>query len=62
VVTFSLYQGIQKRSYPQHCFTSLNASHLDVHLDYSDSKAPPCEDYLYSDPDCPIEVLVYDQR
>ncbi len=28
-----------------------NASPPDVHIDYSDSQVPPCEDYLYSDPD-----------
>jgi len=26
-----------------------------VHIDYSDSQVPPCEDYLYTDPDYPIE-------
>ena len=27
-----------------------------VHIDYSDSQIPPCEDYLYTDPDDPIEA------
>jgi len=35
-----------------------NASPLDVHIDYSDSQVPPCEDYLYRDPDYPIEASV----
>ena len=26
-----------------------------VHIDYSDSQVPLCEDYLYTDPDYPIE-------
>ncbi len=26
----------------------------DFHIDYSDSQVPPCEDYLYCDPDYPI--------
>jgi hypothetical protein len=28
-----------------------NTSPLNIHIDYSDSKVPPCEDYLYCDPD-----------
>jgi len=28
----------------------------NVHIDYSDSQAPPCEDYLYYDPDYPLEA------
>jgi hypothetical protein len=35
-----------------------NASLPDVHIDYSDSQVPPCEDYLYSDPDYSIEASV----
>jgi hypothetical protein len=35
-----------------------NASPPDVHIDYSDSQVPPCEDYLYRDPDYPIEASV----
>ena len=35
-----------------------NASPPDAHIDYSDSQVPPCEDYLYSDPDYPIEASV----
>lgn len=27
-----------------------------VHIDYSDSQVPPCEDDLYYDPDYPIEA------
>ena len=33
-----------------------NMPQPNVHIDYSDSQAPPCEDYLYCDPDYPIEV------
>jgi len=28
----------------------------NVHIDYSDSQAPPCEDYLFGDPDYSIEA------
>jgi len=28
-----------------------NAPPPEVHIDYSDSQVPPCEDYLYSDLD-----------
>jgi hypothetical protein len=35
-----------------------NASPPDLHIDYSDSQLPPCEDYLYSDPDYPVEASV----
>ena len=28
-----------------------NMPQPNVHIDYSDSQAPPCEDYLYCDPD-----------
>ncbi|MFO8088725.1 MAG: hypothetical protein R6U13_02720 [Desulfatiglandaceae bacterium] len=31
----------------------------NVHIDYSNSQVPPCEDDLYYDPDYPIEA--YDQ-
>ena len=30
----------------------------DAHIDYSDSQVPACEDYLYSDPDYPVEASV----
>ena len=30
-----------------------NASPLNIHIDYLDSQ-PPCEDYLYYDPDYPV--------
>jgi len=33
-----------------------NAPPMHVHLDYSDSQIPPCEDQLYKDPDYPIEA------
>ena len=33
-----------------------NAPPPNVHIDYSDSQVPPCDEYLYSDPDYPIEV------
>ena len=35
-----------------------NALLPDVHIDYSDSQVPPSDDYLYSDPDYPIEASV----
>ena len=35
-----------------------NASPPNVHIDYSDSQVPPCEDYLYIDPDYSIEASV----
>jgi hypothetical protein len=28
----------------------------DFHIDYSDSQVPPCEDYLFHDPEYPIEA------
>jgi hypothetical protein len=33
-----------------------NAPPVHIHLDYSDSQIPPSEDYLYKDPDFPIEI------
>jgi len=36
----------------------VNASPPDVYIDYSDFQVPPCEDYLYRDPDYPIETSV----
>ena len=33
-----------------------NAPPVECHIDYSDSQVPPCEDYLYCDPDYPIET------
>ena len=33
-----------------------NAPPVYIHLDYSDSQIPPSEDYLYKDPDFPIET------
>jgi hypothetical protein len=40
----------------------------DVHIDHvyfeksrKDSQVPACEDYLYSDPDYPVEASVYEQ-
>ena len=35
-----------------------NAPPLNVHIDYSDSQLLSSEDYLYSDPDYPIEASV----
>ncbi len=34
-----------------------NAPPLNVHIDYSDSQLPSSEDYLYTDPDYPIEAF-----
>ena len=34
----------------------VTALFVGIHQDYSDSQLPPSEDYLYSDPDYPIEV------
>jgi hypothetical protein len=28
----------------------------DFHIDYSDSQIPPCEDYLFHNPEYPIEA------
>jgi hypothetical protein len=33
-----------------------NAPPINVHIDYSDSQVTPCEDYLYGDPDYPVEM------
>jgi hypothetical protein len=33
-----------------------NAPPPDVHIDYSDSQVPPCEDHLFHDPEYPIEA------
>ena len=33
-----------------------NAPQPNVHIDKSDSQAPPCEDYLFHDPEYPIEA------
>jgi hypothetical protein len=33
-----------------------NASPKGVHIDYSDSQVPTSDEYLYTDPDYPIEV------
>ena len=33
-----------------------NAPPVECHIDYSDSQVPSCEDYLYCDPDYPIET------
>jgi hypothetical protein len=33
-----------------------NAPPVHIHLDYSDSQIPPCEDQLYKDPEYPIEA------
>ena len=33
-----------------------NAPPAERHIDYSDSLVPSCEDYLYCDPDYPIET------
>jgi hypothetical protein len=33
-----------------------NTSSSNIHIDYSDSQIPSCEDYLYKDPDFPIET------
>ncbi len=30
----------------------------NIQIDHSDSQLPPCEDYLYRDPDYPIETYV----
>ncbi len=32
----------------------------DIHTEYSDSQLPPCEDYLYCDPDYPLETYAHD--
>ena len=32
-----------------------NGPQPNVHIDYPDSQVPPCEDYLYRDPDYPID-------
>jgi hypothetical protein len=32
------------------------ATSPDFHIDYSDSQVPPCEDYLFHDPEYPIEA------
>ena len=34
-----------------------NTPALNVHIDYSDSQLPSSEDYLYTDPDYPIEAF-----
>ena len=34
----------------------INTPALNVHIDYSDSQLPSSEDYLYTDPDYPIEA------
>jgi len=33
-----------------------NAPPVECHMDYSDSQVPSCENYLYCDPDYPIET------
>ena len=33
-----------------------NPSPKGVHIDYSDSQVPSSDDYLYTDPDYPIEA------
>ena len=33
-----------------------SASQPNVHIDKSDSQVPPCEDYLYHDPEYPIKA------
>jgi hypothetical protein len=33
-----------------------NAPPPDVHIDYSDSQVPSSDDYLFHDPDYPIEA------
>ena len=30
----------------------------DFHIDYSDSEAQPCKDYLFHDPEYPVEAYV----
>ena len=35
-----------------------NAPQPDVHIDKSDSQVPPCEDYLFRDPEYPIEAYI----
>jgi len=32
------------------------AAPTDFHIDYSDSQVPPCEDYLFRDPEYPTEA------
>jgi hypothetical protein len=36
--------------------TLVNPSPPKIHIDYSDSQVPSSEDYLYYDPDYPIEA------
>ncbi len=46
--------GLWKRkARPPH---KTSAPQPNVHIDKSDSQVPPCEDYLYCDPDYPIEA------
>ena len=33
-----------------------NAPPVNIPIDYLDSQVPPCEDYLYTDPDYPVEA------
>ena len=33
---------------------------LNVRIDYADSQSPPSDDYLYCDPDYPIETYATD--
>ena len=33
-----------------------NAQSSNIHIDYSDSQVPSCEDYLYGDPDYPLKA------
>lgn len=35
-----------------------NAPPPNVHIDYSDSQGPPCDEYLYSDPDLSADYLI----
>jgi len=35
-----------------------NAPQSNVHIDKSDSQVPPCEDYLFHDPEYPIEAYI----
>jgi hypothetical protein len=48
-----LIQKIYEKARPP---PKANAPQPNVHIDYSDSQVPPCEDYLYCDQDYPIEI------
>ena len=45
--------GVKARPPPK-----TSAPHPNVHIDKSDSQVPPCEDYLFHDPEYPIEAYI----